>query len=135
MSAQATIAAKTAITAITLTGTALSILPRGRDSKQVLNWVAPGATLLDDNQVDFSYRPPANGRKTIKSTLRVFCPKTYTDSTTSLVMKQGDNLASTDFQFEANATAAEKQKVVDLLISALSDAAFRAALFNGDVMY
>lgn len=135
MSAQQALAAKTAITAVTLTGTALSLAPRGRDAKQVLNWVAPGSSMLADKSVDFSYRPPANGRKTVKSVLRVFCPKVYTDTTTSLVMKQGDNLASVDFQFEANASAAEKQEVVDILLSALADAEFRKAITQGDVMF
>lgn len=135
MSAQAAIAAKTAISAISLTGTALSIIPRGRDSKGVLQWVAPGATLLDDVSVDFSYRPPVSGRKTVKSMLRTFCPKTFTDSTTGLISKLGDNAASVDFTFLENASSAEKLKVLDILLSTLGSTEFRTALSTGDVMY
>ena len=135
MSAQAAIAAKVLISAISFTGTALSITPRGRDAKGVLNWVAPGATILDDTLVDFSYRPPASGRKTVKSMLRVFSPKTFTDSTTSVVSKIGDNSASIDFTFLENASAAEKLRVLDILLSTIGSAEFRTALSTGDVMY
>lgn len=135
MSAQAAIAAKTAITAISITGTALSVSPRGKDSKNVLNWVYPGATALDDIVVDFSYRVPTQTRKTTKATLRAFVPKTATDSTTGLVIKVGDNIASCDFTFPENATATEKQKLVDVFTSALTATEFRTALYTGDVMY
>jgi hypothetical protein len=135
MAAQAAIAAKTAITAISLTGTALSITPRGRDETGVLNWVAPGTTVLEDVEVDFSYRPATAASKKIKSNLRAFSPKTYTDSTTGMIAKAGENLANCGFSFVENATPAEKQKLLDVFTSAITDAAFRNALINGDVMY
>lgn len=135
MSAQAAIAAKTAISAISITGTALSVAPRGKDAKNVLNWVSPGATSLDDIVVDFSYRLPTQTRKTTKATLRAFVPKTATDSTTGLVSKVGDNVASCEFTFPENATVTEKTKLVDIFISALSATEFRTAINTGDVMY
>lgn len=135
MSAQAAIAAKTAISAIAITGTALSVSPRGKDSKNVLQWVYPGATALDDIVVDFSYRLPTPSRATTKATLRAFVPKTATDSTTGLVVKVGDNIASCDFTFPQNATTTEKTKLIDIFTSALSATEFRAALSTGDVMY
>lgn len=135
MSAQAAIAAKTAISTITIAGTALSVAPRGKDSKNVLNWAVAGATSLDDIVVDFSYRLPTQTRKTTKATLRAFVPKTATDSTTGLVFKVGDNIASCEFTFPENATTAEKTKLVDIFTSALSATEFRLALNTGDVMY
>lgn len=135
MAAQVAIAAKTAITVLSLTGTAYSIAPRGKDSKSVLSWVYPGAVALDDVSVDFSYRVPTTTRKTTKATLRVFVPKTATDSTTGLVFKVGDNIASIDFTFPENATATERQKCVDILTSTLCSTEFRLALNTGDVMY
>lgn len=135
MSAQAAIAAKTAVTTITIAGTAFSVAPRGKDSKNVLMWVAPGTIALEDNRVDFSYRVPTSTRATTKATLRVFVPKTFTDSTTSVVSKIGDNIASIDFTFPENATVAERTKLVDILTSTLSATEFRSALCSGDVMY
>lgn len=135
MAQQAAIAAKTAISAISITGTAYSIAPRGKNSDNVLQWVYPGATTLDDVKVDFSVRPPTTTRKTTKSTLRVFSPKTATDSGTGLVSKVGDCIASIDFTFPENATATEKQKLLDILTSVVSATEFRAALKDNDVMY
>lgn len=135
MAAQAAIASKTAISAISFTGTALSVTPRGKDAKNVLSWVAPGTTTLDDIRVDFSYREPTATRKTIKSTLRVFVPKTITDVDTDLVSKLGDNVAGMDLSFLENATTAEKLKVCDIMLSVFGSAEFRTALTTGDVMY
>lgn len=135
MAAQAAIAAKVSVSAIAITGTAYSVVPRGKDGKSVLVWVNPGATTLDDVKVDFSYRPPTATRKTTKATLRAFVPKTYTDSTTGMVAKAGDNIVTCDFTFPENATAAEKQKLLDVFTSAVCATEFRAALYNGDVMY
>lgn len=135
MSAQAALATKHAVSAISITGTALAVSPRGKDPKGVLSWVYPGATTIEDILVDFSYRLPTATRKTTKATLRAFVPKTYVDSTTSLTLKSGDNIASCEFTFPENATAAEKQKLVDMFTSALADTAVRLALNSGDVMY
>lgn len=135
MSAQAAIAAKTAVSAISITGSALSVAPRGKDSNNVLQWVAAGATSLDDIRVDFSYRLPTTTRKTTKSTLRCFVPKTATDSGTGLISKVGDNIAAFDFTFPENATSTEKYKLVDIITSVLSSTEFRTALATGDVMY
>lgn len=135
MSAQAALATKHTLTAITLTGTAFNVSPRGRDSKGVLSWVYPGATTVEDVRTDFSYRVPTATRKTTKATLRVFVPKTYVDSTTSLTLKSGDNIASCEFTFPENATATERQKLVDIFTTALGDTAVRLALNTGDVMY
>jgi hypothetical protein len=135
MSAQAAIAAKTVITALSLTGTAYSVAPRGKDSKSVLSWVFPGAVSLDDVSVDFSYRLPTPTRKTTKALLRVFVPKTATDSTTGLVFKVGDNIASLDITFPENATVTERTKCVDIITSTLCAPEFRLALNTGDVMY
>jgi len=135
MSAQAAIAAKTTITAISITGTAYSIAPRGKDGKSVLQWVYAGTTSLDDVHVDFSYRLPTTTRKTTKATLRAFVPKTFTDAGTGVVSKIGDNIASCEFTFPENATATEKQKLVDIFTSTLCAAEFRSALYAGDVMY
>jgi len=135
MSAQAAIAAKTAITALSLTGTAYSVTPRGRDGKNVLLWTYAGASALDDVKVDFSYRPSTSSRKSVKSTLRCFVPKTYTDSTTGVIGKVGDNAANFDFSFVETATAAERQKLVDIVTSVVCSAEFRDALINGNVMY
>lgn len=135
MSAQAAIAAKTALTVISFTGTALSVTPRGKDSKNVLSWIAPGATTLDDKKVDFSYREPTATRKTTKATLRVFCPKTVTDVDTGLVSKVGECIANVDFTFPEAATATEKQVLLDVLLTVLGATEFRAALKDGDVMY
>lgn len=134
MSAQATIAAKTAVTAIALTGTALSINPRGRDQKGVLSWVAPGSTNLDDISVDFSYQASNLSGSATKAKLRAFSPKTHLDAN-SVVVRDGVNAATIDFSFVSNATAVERQKLVDVLTSALTDEAVRTALVNGDVMY
>jgi len=134
MSAQAAIAAKTAVSAISITGTALSILPRGRVlPNNVLSWVAPGATSLDDVTVDFSYRMPTSTRKTVKSTLRAFVPKTATVDT--VVTSFGTNVGEVNFTFPEAATAAERQKLVDILTSALCSTEFRTAITTGDVMY
>lgn len=135
MSAQAQIAAKTSITAISITGTAYNILPRGKTGKGVLQWVVAGATPLDDVIVDFSYQPQTSTRKTVKSTLRAFVPKTYTDSGTGVVSKIGDNVANISFTFPENATSTERQKLLDILTSTLSATEFRSALISGDVMY
>lgn len=135
MSAQAAISAKTALSAISFTGTALSVTPRGKDNKNVLSWVAPGTTTLDDIKVDFSYREPTTTRKTTKATLRVFVPKTATDSGTGLVSKVGDNIATMDFTFPENATSTEKQKLLDVMLTVFGATEFRAALKDGDVMY
>jgi hypothetical protein len=135
MASQAAIAAKTALTVITLTGTALSVLPRGKDSKNVLSWIAPGATTLDDVKVDFSYRDPTTTRKTTKASLRVFSPKTATDSGTGLISKVGDNIVTMDFTFPENATSTEKQKLLDIALTVFGATEFRAALKDGDVMY
>lgn len=135
MSAQAAIAAKTAVTAISITGAALSINPRGKDAAGVLAWIAPGATALDDVKVDFSYRLPTGTRKSVKSLLRVLAPKTYTDSTTLVVTKMGDNVLALDGSFLEAATSTERQKVLDIFTSVVSSAEFRAAFISGDVMY
>lgn len=135
MAAQAAIASKHALSAISFTGTALSITPRGKDAKNVLSWIAPGTTSLDDIRVDFSYREPTTTRKTIKGTLRTFVPKTITDVDTSLVSKVGENIVSSDFSFPENATSAEKQKALDVHLTTLGSTEFRDALISGDVMY
>lgn len=135
MSAQAALSTKHAVSAISITGTALAVSPRGKDPKGVLSWVYPGTTTIEDISVDFSYRPPTATRKSTKATLRAFVPKTYVDSTTSLTLKAGDNIASCEFTFPENATATERQKLVDIFTSALSDSAVRTALNSGDVMY
>lgn len=135
MSAQAAIAAKYLISALSFTGTAYSVTPRGKDGKNVLQWVNPGSTNLEDVRVDFSYRPPTTTRKTTKATLRCFVPKTFTDSGTGLIEKIGDNIATIDFTFPENATVAERTKLVDVLTSTLGAAEFRSALNSGDVMY
>lgn len=135
MSAQAAISAKTALTALSLTGTALSVAPRGRDQKGNLLWVSPGATTLDDISVDMSFRTPTKERKSTKSLLRVFVPKTATNSTTGLVEFVGNNIANFDVTLLENATAAEKQKVLDILTSVICSAEFRTAWTTGDVMY
>lgn len=135
MSAQAALAAKTAITTITIAGTAFSLTPRGKDNKNVLQWVNAGATSLDDVVVDFSYRLPTSTRKSTKATLRTFVPKTFTDSTTGLVAKAGDNIANLELTFPENATATEKQKLLDIFTAAVAATEFRAAITNGDVMY
>jgi hypothetical protein len=135
MAAQASIAAKTSITVITHTGTAFAVAPRGKDKNNVLNWVNPGATSLADTKVDFSYREPTSTRKTTKAMLRVFAPKTATDSTTGLVYKVGDSIVTMDFTFPENATAVERQILVDVALSTFGSTEFRTALINGDVMY
>lgn len=136
MAAQAALAAKTVITVVgTNTGTAYSMSPRGRDAKGVLKWVYPGATTLDDVIVDLSYRPPTATRKSTKATARVISPKTYTDTTTGLIAKAGENIAELNFSFVENATVAEKVKVLDILLSMVGLAEFRLALSTGDVMY
>jgi hypothetical protein len=135
MSAQAALTTKHLVSAVSITGTALAVSPRGKDPKGVLSWVYPGATTIEDIQVDFSYRPPTATRKTTKATLRAFVPKTYVDSTTSLTLKAGDNIASCEFTFPENATAVERTKLVDMFTSALGDTAVRLALNSGDVMY
>lgn len=135
MSAQAALAAKTAVTVISITGTAFSLTPRGKDNKNVLQWVNAGATSLDDVVVDFSYRLPTSTRKSTKATLRTFVPKTFTDSTTGLVAKAGDNIANLELTFPENATVTEKQKLLDIFTAAVAATEFRAAIINGDVMY
>lgn len=135
MAAQAALATKTLLTVITLTGTAMTANPRGKDSKNVLSWVYPGATTLDDRKIDFSYRPPTTTRKTTKATLRVFIPKTAVDSTTGLVFKVGDNIVDMNFTFVENATAAEKQVALDVALTAFGAPEVRAALKDGDVPY
>jgi len=135
MSAQAAIAAKTAVSAISITGTAFSVAPRGKDANNVLQWVNAGATSLQDSKVDFSYRLPTASRVTTKATLRAFSPKTYTDSTTGQVVKVGDSIASIDFTFPQGATVTERTLLVDILTSTLSSTEFRLALTTGDVMY
>lgn len=135
MAAQASLATKTAVSAISITGTAAAVSPRGKDTKGVLSWVLPGATTIEDVKVDFSYRVPTPTRKTTKATLRAFVPKTYVDSTTSLTLSAGNNVASCEFTFPENATATERQKLVDIFTSALSDTTVRTALNAGDVMY
>lgn len=135
MSAQAALSTKHTVSAISITGTTYSVSPRGKDPKGVLSWVYPGTTTIEDIKVDFSYRPPTATRKSTKATLRTFVPKTYVDSTTSLTLKSGDNIASCEFTFPENATATERQKLVDIFTSALSDSAVRTALNSGDVMY
>lgn len=134
MSAQANITAKTLISAYTLTGASLTMSPRGRDQKNVMKWIAPGATTLQDASVDFSYRLPTATRKSVKATLRTFSPKTFVDAS-SVTQKLGDMIMSTDFTALENATAAERKLVLDLHISALCDAAVQAAIVNGDVPY
>jgi hypothetical protein len=135
MAAQASIATKKLLTVITLTGTAQSALPRGKDKNNVLQWIFPGATALADQRVDFSYREPTATRKTAKATLRVFVPKVATDSTTGLVFKVGDNIVSMDFTFPENATTAEKLELLDMALTTFGAAEFRTALSTGDVMY
>jgi hypothetical protein len=135
MAAQASIAAKTVLTVITLTGTAFAIAPRGKDANNVLQWVNAGGTTLEDTRVDFSYRLPTASRATTKATLRVFSPKTYVDSTTAQVVKVGDNIASIDFTFPNGATVTERTKLNDILLTVLGSTEFRAALNSGDVMY
>lgn len=135
MAAQATIAAKTAITAISLTGTALSINPRGKDASNVLKYVAPGATALDDLTVDFSYRAPTSQSKKIKSMMRVFSPKTAVNSTTSLTELVGTNILALNAEFVENATAAEKQKALDVFTSVITAPEFRDAFINGNPPY
>jgi hypothetical protein len=135
MSAQAAIAAKTAVSALSFTGTAFSIAPRGKDANNVLAWVNAGTTSLQDSKVDFSYRLPTTSRKTTKATLRAFSPKTYTDSTTGQIVKVGDSIASIDFTFPDGATSTERALLVDILTTTLGAAEFRLALINGDVMY
>jgi hypothetical protein len=135
MSAQAAIASKTLLTAISFTGTAQSITPRGKDKNNVLQWIYPGATSLDDRKVDFSYREPTTTRKTTKAMLRVFIPKVATDSTTGLVFKVGDNIVTMDFTFPENATTTEKLVLLDTALTAFGAAEFRTALSTGDVMF
>lgn len=135
MSAQAALATKTVVTALSFTGTAMAVSPRGKDPKGVLSWVYPGATTIEDIRCDFSYRVPTPTRKTTKATLRVFVPKTYVDSTTSLTLKAGDNIASLEVTFPENATTTERTKLIDLFTTALGDTSVRLALNTGDVMY
>jgi hypothetical protein len=135
MSAQAAIASKTALSAISFTGTAQSITPRGKDKNNVLQWVFPGATALGDTKVDFSYREPTATRKSTKAMLRVFVPKVATDSTTGLVFKIGDSIVNMDFTFPENATTAEKLVLLDTALTAFGAAEFRTALSTGDVMF
>lgn len=135
MSAQATLNAKTAISSIDISGASLAINPRGKDAKGILNWIAPGATSLDDITVDFSYRVPTATRKTTKASLRVFVPKTVVNSTTGLTTRIGEMIGSTEFTFPESATFSDRQKLVDILTSALCAAEFRTALSTGDTMY
>lgn len=135
MAAQAILAAKTVLTVITHTGTAFNVAPRGKDDNNVLLWVNAGATSLDDVKVDFSYRIPTATRKTTKALLRTFSPKTFTDAGTGLIAKVGDNIASTEFTFLEAATAAERQKVVDIHMSVMGLTEIRSALISGDVPY
>lgn len=135
MAAQATIAAKTAVTAIAITGTALNINPRGKDANGVLQWIAPGATALDDLVVDASYRNPTAKQKRIKSLVRVFSPKTATNSTTSLVEKVGDNIMALNADLVENATSTEKQKVLDVFTSVITSPEFRDMFINGNMPY
>lgn len=135
MAAQATIAAKTAVTAIAITGTALSIDPRGKDANGVLQWIAPGATALDDLVVDASYRVPTSKQRKIKSMVRVFSPKTAINSTTGLTEKVGENIFALNAELVDNATAAEKQKVLDVFTSVVTSPEFRDMFINGNLMY
>lgn len=135
MAAQATIIAKTAITAISLTGTALNINPRGKDANGVLQWIAPGATALDDLVVDASYRAPTAKQKRIRSMVRVFSPKTVTNTTTSLVEKVGENILALNADLVENATSAEKQKALDVFTSVVTSPEFRDMFINGNAMY
>lgn len=135
MAAQATIAAKTAVTAISITGTALSINPRGKDSAGVLKYVAPGATALDDLTVDFSYRAPTSKQKKIKGMVRVFSPKTAVNSATSLTELVGENIFNLQYELVDSATAAEKQKALDVFTSVITAPEFRDAFINGNPPY
>lgn len=135
MASQATIAAKTAVTAIAITGTALSINPRGKDANGVLVWVAPGATSLDDLVVDASYRTASVKQKKIRSVARVFSPKTAVNTTTGVTDKQGENILQFVGDFVPNATAAEKQKALDVFTSFITSNEFRDMIINGNAPY
>lgn len=139
MAQQSAIAAKSAITAISLTGTAYSFNPMGKDASGVLNWVHPGATALDNVIVDFSYRPPkTSGSKTarkIRGLVRLFVPKTAVNSTTGVTELVGENIITLQSDFLDNATATEKQLALDLLTSTIVCPEFRDAFINGNVMW